>query len=508
MSDSYLSERLRQVRARRRAHPDPLDYPLGLRFRPVEAKSHFDAWAQFARAAQAGEPGSGLTLYIHIPFCAKVCTYCLLSRTRAIGGDATEAYVAALREELRRYAALVSHLPISSLHVGGGTPTILRADQLDGILSDVAELFQTAPGFEMGIEAYPATATPQKLEVMREHGVHRVSMGVESFTPEVLEAVNRGGQTFESVRQAVVRVREAGIPQIGLDLLAGLPKETTKSFEQTVLKTLSLEPDSISVNRFIAENSLMAERGYSPSEQDHLRADEMLTVADQLIWLERPPTQPQRPLAMPGYGTQYVWERSGASRAYFQQDMIGPTSILAVGHGALGHVHGHSYYTSAGSIAEYVAAIESGAPPPRLAAAVNIDFERAFYVGEQVCRGCLSPRGFAATFGVQLEEVYGDELRFLEAAGLVERSERAWRKMANPDFDIGHLLAFLLEGRSGANAAPISCGTSSGAPLAQYDAIQEELPPSVLWCRIAMRAHQASRQSRGELPLPPSTLIR
>ena len=142
-------------------------------------------------------------------------------------------------------------------------------------------------------------------------------------------------------------------------------------------------------------------------------------------------------------------------------------------------------------------------------ARVDVELEHAFYVGEQACRGRLEPRGFFATFGQSLDELFGSELQFLKDRGLMEVAGERWRKRTGVGFDLGHLLGFLLdrEGTEGRGAA-----TSGFAPpsltLSQYGAVREELPPSLLWCRIAMRAHQACRRSQGELPLPPESLSR
>src|SRR5262249_9049181 len=157
---------------------------------------------------------------------------------------------------------------------------------------------------------------------LRAHGVGRVSFGVETLTDAVLRAVQRGDQTRARVIAAVEAARAAGL-DVNLDLLAGLPGETIEAFEASVPDALALQPDSMSVNRFFAENP-PRERDGQPADPAHeATIDAMLARPDAAIRDARPPRWPDRPLDAPGFGTQYVWDRSDRARGYFQQDMIG-----------------------------------------------------------------------------------------------------------------------------------------------------------------------------------------
>lgn len=546
-----LASRLDRVRDDLARTRDPLDHPLGVRFTPLPGARALDAWRRLA----ASRAHRDLVLYVHVPFCARVCSYCLLSARRSPSRAGLAAYVRALRQEIALVAPAVRDLEVSTVHVGGGTPTLLTPDELDAVLGDVLSNFRRAPGFQIGVEAHPGTSSRARMDALARHGVDRVSLGVETFTPAVLQNVNRADQSAEDVRDAVAHARAAGIGAVNLDLLAGLPGETVESFSASVRAALALAPDAMSVNRYLAEQSPLAAFGYAPSAADNALADAMLLAADAIIHDERPPARPTRRLDAPAYGAQYVWDATGRARSYFQQDMIGPASVLALGHGGMGHVHGGAFTTAAGRPADYVAALDGGRLPDVIAWSPPPRFEPAFYVMDRACRGALSAREFARVFRTPMERVFGEELAFLAARGLLTRAGDRWEKPAARGFHALHLLAFLLGDAPARGALPDAAHvgdaaalTVTGAPddaqrlldlaaakpravrltvahdtdathardllraasakrvpvelvprddAGQYADIAAELPPSLVWCRLAMRAVESARRLAG-----------
>lgn len=552
-----LRRRLGLVRRALALSTEPLDLPLGLVFQPLDGEQHVESWRTHAARVAAGQAFSGATLYVHIPFCARVCTYCLLSASKHPGKSAVDAYVGALRTQARFFADIAEPLRFDSLHVGGGTPTILSEHQLDALFTDLRR-FRLSDGAQIGVEAHPATSTPARLEVLRRHGVHRLSFGVESLTGDVLARVNRQDQTIARVQAAVQAARRLGF-SINIDLLAGLPGETDRSWRETVERTLDLEPDSLSVNRFLGENSALAAFGYGPNENENRRADAMLFDADAIVRRRAPPRWPEHPLARASFGTQYVWDRSSDARRYFQDDMIGPVSTLALGHGALGHLHARGFTIPAGAIGDYVSSIEQGRAPGMLQAPVDERFEMAFFAMEQACRGRLGRQEFERMFGTSLDAAFGGEIEFLIREGLLVARGSEIAKPDDPEFQSAHLLAFLIRdaedlaepvaaladagevysrsassgwlrlrthddveelvrrydggdrellvdvgtGLDGETATALASAASRGGwkihvqgdrtlPLKEYAHLRE-LPPSMLWVRIAVRASQSAR---------------
>lgn len=493
MSDD-LDERLSSVREVLARTPDALHVPFGLDFLPYDGERHLADWDDHAHKAAAGETFEDAVLYVHLPFCARVCSYCLLSSTATPGKSRTEAYLRALQLQIDRVEPVVRAMRFSTLHLGGGTPTLLSEREFDTLLGSLAR-FRRTDRFQIGIEAHPATTTAAKVEVLRAHDVDRVSFGVETMTREVLEHVNRGDQTSARVTSAVELVRNAGL-SVNLDLLAGLPGETEDSFDDSIRQALALEPDSMSVNRFLAENSSLGREGNAPDARQTEETDRMLMRADAIVRTIRPPRWPERALDAPGYGTQYVWDRGEKAREYFQQDMIGPISTLALGHGALGHVHGRHFATAAGDFSDYVTSLEQGRMPSMLAAEISPRFELAFHLADRATRGDLSLRDLSRTFHADARRIFGPELSFLlERELLVQTGERI-RKKSDRTFQVTHLLAFLLFSSSELRTMrdSIAKDARKSLTLRQYDAIEAELPPSLFWCRIAIRASISARQ--------------
>ena len=568
--------------------PEPLHAPLGLVFKPQSGEAHLDAWRAHVAKVAEGRAFAPATLYVHVPFCARVCTYCLLSAVRTPGKDAVRAYVRALKRQIDLYEPIVKapsdstkSLRFGSIHVGGGTPTLLDERALDELFTHLTRL-PRAEEAQIGVEAHPATSTPGRLAVLKNHGVHRLSFGVETMTPSVLRNVNREDQSEPRVQNAVAEARKQGF-SINIDLLAGLPGETAESWAETVRKTLELQPDSLSVNRFLGEGSALSKHGYAPTEEESRRADAMLLAADAMIREAAKPRWPEEPLRRAGFGTQYVWDRTEAARRYFQDDMIGPVSTLAIGHGALGHVYGYGFTVPAGTIADYQARLERGEPPDMLVCRVDERFEMAFFVADQAARGCLSRDVFARVFGRELESVFPQEIDYLRRTGLLVEGTDTLRKPPRLDFQAAHLLAFLrrtgpelavevralekatLTGEDAAEqgaSLPSEIASSNDAdvevmvsripletkaitldvgggldgetatklaeagarrglaihvrgddrrPLREYAHVPVEVPPSMLWVRIAIRAAQASRgeqrllRARRPSPTPPVT---
>ncbi|MCB9589039.1 MAG: radical SAM protein [Polyangiaceae bacterium] len=430
----------RELLARTR---DPVVNPLDIDFRPFRGESYEAAWQKFSNLAKRGKLHPDWVLYVHLPFCAKVCSYCLLSSVRAPEKSLRDAYLNALIEQAKRFGAYLEGLAPRALHVGGGTPTLLSASDLDRLFAALGTAFPRTEDVPTGVEAYPSTATPDKMAVLAAHGVGRISLGVESLTPEVLRRANRADQTLERVARAIDVARAAGITRVNVDVLAGLPGETEDSFKQGLRELLQLDFDALSLNRYIAENSPLASFGYTPSNDDTRAADRMLVEGDRLIRELKPPNLPTEPVKAPGFGTQYVWFQRGRARPYFQQDMIGATSVLALGYGGMAHLHGGGYATNQGSLQDYVETLTRGEPLPMLLSPSPMTFEMAFYFGDHATRGELRATEFRSIFGREADAVFGPELSFLCRQGLLERTHDGWAKPENRTFSVAHLITFL-----------------------------------------------------------------
>jgi oxygen-independent coproporphyrinogen-3 oxidase len=178
--------------------------------------------------------------YVHVPFCAHRCSYCDFAI--AVGHDELiNHYLDALAAELEM---LVIPRPIDTLFVGGGTPTYLSVSQLERLLALIQRWLLLQPGHEFSIEANPGTLSADKISVLADYGVARVSLGVQSFQPPLLQVLERD-HAPDDVPRAVDAIRRR-IPQISLDLIFGVPGQTLLQWEADLDRALALRPDHIS----------------------------------------------------------------------------------------------------------------------------------------------------------------------------------------------------------------------------------------------------------------------
>jgi coproporphyrinogen III oxidase-like Fe-S oxidoreductase len=504
-----LVERLERVRAAVARSSDPLADPLGLDFEPRSGGWHRDNWQRFVAAAREGKIHDRVVLYVHLPFCAKICSYCLLSAQRPDKKETISRYVDAIVRQLGSYRELFQGVPISSLHVGGGTPTLLGAADLDRVLSEAERAFARTPNFVGDLEAHPTTTTEEKLSNAKARGIDRVSFGVESFTPRVLELSNRADQTHASVTAAVKHARAAGL-QVNVDLLAGLPGETLESFSESLIQALELEVDALSVNRYIADGSPLGAVGYSPDANEIELASEMLARADELVRARRKPAFPGPGPKPPHWGVQYGFA-TGSAPSYSQQDMIDPGSVLAIGHGGMGRVFAGYHYIADKSVASYSDQVLANEEPDVLVCRTDTRFEMAFFVVDGACRGGIGDEAFSRVFRRPLASAFGNELEHLVASGLVQRTKGGYRKPERRDFEATHFLAFLCDREASPPPDPpprprltlleaselarhASPGALDEARGDEYARVDAEVPPSLLWCRLAMRAARAARK--------------
>ena len=211
-----------------------------------------DDWTE-SLAAALDAPDATLSLYLHLPFCESLCTFCGCNTVITRDHHRARPYLDLIFRELDAYLQRVPGLgarPVCQLHLGGGTPTFLSpqelADLMDGLFS---RLTRTRSGFEASVEADPRVTTPAHLETLRARDFTRLSLGVQDFNPETQRLVNRI-QSEALVEDLVRRARAVGYESINFDLIYGLPGQTTDSMRHTADQVLGLNPDRMAVYSF------------------------------------------------------------------------------------------------------------------------------------------------------------------------------------------------------------------------------------------------------------------
>jgi oxygen-independent coproporphyrinogen-3 oxidase len=220
------------------------------RYTSYPTAPHFGAGVDagvYAQWLAALPEDAELSLYLHVPFCDRLCLYCGCNTAVVRQESAKRAYAQHLMDEISMVAAALGRrAAVSQLHWGGGTPTCLPADCLTGIMAHVRGCFAVAPDAEVAIEIDPVSLSDAALAAIEAMGVNRASLGVQDFDARVQEAIGRP-QSFAQTEAAARRLRALGIGSLNLDLIYGLPYQTAESVTRTARQALALRAERIAV---------------------------------------------------------------------------------------------------------------------------------------------------------------------------------------------------------------------------------------------------------------------
>jgi oxygen-independent coproporphyrinogen-3 oxidase len=194
------------------------------------------------------QPGTPLGLYLHIPFCRKRCKFCYFRVYTDKNASDISVYLDAITKEVELLSktACVGGRPLDYVYFGGGTPSYLSAAQLDGLMTKLREIMPWDDAREVTFECEPGTLQKHKLEMLRKHGITRLSLGVENFKPEILQ-YNGRAHLEDEIYRAFGWARELGFPQINLDLIAGMVGEDWDNWKDCIAKTIKLAPDCVTI---------------------------------------------------------------------------------------------------------------------------------------------------------------------------------------------------------------------------------------------------------------------
>jgi oxygen-independent coproporphyrinogen-3 oxidase len=396
-------------------HPGPryTSYPTADRF--VEA---FDAEAYGNWLGAAGPNAQrALSVYVHVPFCNTICYYCGCNKVVTKDHSKVGEYLDFLQQEVNliRQKARVMR-PVEQLHLGGGTPTYLQIPELQRLMTMLRGAFTFAPKAEISIEIDPRTAPPEKIRALGLLGFNRISIGVQDFDPDVQVAVNRE-QSFEMTRESVVTARESGFESVNLDLICGLPRQTTQRFAATLEKVLELQPDRIALyqyahlpERFKPQRRILAED--LPSSQ------EKLTIMSDAI----------RRLCAEGY--RYIGmdhfahpdddlaraQRQGRLHRNFQGYSTKPDAdLIGLGVSAISKV-GPSYAQNARTLDEYYESLREGQLPIQRGIQLNPDdLARRAVIMAIMCQFAVSKESIEVSHLLRFDDYFAQELRELES---------------------------------------------------------------------------------------------
>lgn len=355
-------------------------------------------------------------VYIHIPFCTNKCFYCDFN-SYVLKDQPVMDYLRALDHEME--LTVKAHPPgaIKSIFVGGGTPTVLKPDEMEFFLQSVKRHFPVwSDDIEFSMEANPGTTDPEKLKVMREGGVNRISFGVQAFQNSLLSGIGRIHDT-DDVYRSLDNARAAGFDNMSIDLMFGLPNQTLEMLAESVDKAVELGLPHYSIYSLKVEENTLFHTMYQknqlplPDEEDELNM--------YLLLMERMKAAGYKQyeisnFAKPGYESRH-------NMTYWRNE-----DYYGLGAGAHGYINRQRHVNIKG-VNPYNEAAKTGLP--RLES-FEVSREEAMedflMVGLRVLDG-ISRSRFEQQFDASLDEVFKRPLSKMVNAGLLETTEDGYR---------------------------------------------------------------------------------
>lgn len=205
--------------------------------------------AQYRQAVEAIPAQEAFSLYLHVPYCKKLCHYCACNTQPTMNHDVLSNYLHIMHREINNLSSLsasAEQRKISKLHFGGGSPNMMSEKDIGLMMGELSQRFNFGSAREISMELDPRLVTVAQAKVLKMVGITRISLGAQDFNPDVQKAIGRI-QSFAQVARACFELREAGIKNINLDLMYGLPKQTPETIIDTAELAVALKPDRIAL---------------------------------------------------------------------------------------------------------------------------------------------------------------------------------------------------------------------------------------------------------------------
>ena len=355
--------------------------------------------------------GRPLSLYMHLPFCERLCLFCGCNVIIKKNHDIAVPYLETLKKEI---ALIATHIDrsrtVEQFHWGGGTPTWFSPTQLDELFSFTKDHFTFAQDAEIGVEIDPRATTTAHLEVLRHLGFNRMSIGIQDFNPEVQRTVRRI-QPYEETKALFDACRTSGFESLNVDLIYGLPRQTIESFVESVDKIIGMEPDRVAMFSYAHVPWMKKQQGslgrWIPKGMDKFRIfrsgvggltksgyhyigmDHFARSGDELCSAQLDRTLHRN---FQGYTTKAGLDVLG----------FGVTAISGVGR-----VYSQNYR----DIEEYSAVVGSGRlPVMRGTELTDDDVIRRAAINKILCHCVLNKKEFEAEHGIDFDRYFADEL--------------------------------------------------------------------------------------------------
>jgi oxygen-independent coproporphyrinogen-3 oxidase len=364
-------------------------------------------------------------IYIHIPFCERKCTYCNFNTTDYFE-DLASRYIRAVAAEIRHWGATLSGGPaesggartrvsIDSIFFGGGTPSIVRAEQLEGLIEATMDSFDVSQDAEVTIEINPGTFSIKKLKGWLKAGINRASVGVQSFIDRELVALSRT-HTSETARRTLGDLREAGFDNLSLDLIAGFPDQTLSDWELNLQEALRISPEHLSLYLLEVKEGTQLfsqiRRGLRPLPDDDVAAEMYRSIC-----------QATKRDGYEHYEISNFATKAGRHLSYrSKHNMKYWTGAAFYGMGCGAHSYdGRARWSNTLKTETYIDRVEAtgSAIAERRELRDGERAEEALFMGLRLSDG-VGLSEFTDQYGMDIIERYADELPRLREAGLIE----------------------------------------------------------------------------------------
>jgi len=376
-----------------------------------------------------------LGLYVHVPFCQKKCDYCYYLSYVGQSADVVDGYLRAVVREAELYSRkpALEGRPVSFVYFGGGTPSTLSSAQVRSLRNGLAAVLSWDQVEEVTFECAPRSVRREFLETLREIGVTRVSMGVQSFDNELLK-LNGRVHLVEDVLRAFSQIREIGFGQVNLDLMSGLLGETWEKWRDTVRRAIALGPDSVTIYQTEIPHNTQLYRDLETNvlpvapvgwETKRARLDYAFSELDRA-----------------GYTVNSAYSAvkdPQRHRFLYQHHLWRGADMLGLGVASFGYFDGVHFQNEV-TLEKYQRAVEAGRVPLKRAFALS---ERDQIVREfilQLKLGEVAASGFRSKFGVDIIKLFEPLLRVLAAEKLLTFSEAGVRLSSDGLLRVDRLL--------------------------------------------------------------------
>ncbi|MCC6389895.1 MAG: coproporphyrinogen III oxidase family protein [Bryobacterales bacterium] len=400
----------------------------------------------FAALERAPAPGTPLGIYFHIPFCRKRCHFCYFKVYTDKNAGEIETYLDAVIRELTLYSQkpFIGGRKPTFIYFGGGTPSYISSRQLTHVVESMKALLPWNQAEEITFECEPGTLTEGKLQVIRDLGVTRLSLGIENFDEQILRLNGRAHGAAE-IDRAYHFARSIGFPQINIDLIAGMMGETTENWQACIQKTIALDPDSVTIYQM--------EIPYNTTIFKEMKAagQTVAPVADwktKRSWMDYAFTE----LETAGYcvSSAYTMVKKSSNAGFRYRDLLWTgADMVGLGVASFSHVGG-THFQNLHEMGQYVASIEQGKLPIYRAMTPTPEERLIRELVLQLKRGVVQSDYFQRKFGVNIQERFADAIASLRHQGFLIAEESGLRLNREGLFQVDRLLQefFLPEHRT------------------------------------------------------------